>query len=250
MTKRTWLITLMTLSLTAIAPGYPADLLITQGDQAVESSVTSWTEMRFEGVVEQSYDFSCGAASVATILTYFYNDQKKERAIVKFLLEKIGVEKEKKGNREDLALSFKDLKKYAQSQGYKAVGLALPMDSLRKLQVPVMLYLKTSDYDHFVVFRGMDDQYVYLADPSFGNRSLRIARFKDMFYTSADSKYPGKALVLIPTTDEQKAGINGDYMKIPARSGHVFSVFSNEAAGNAIDDKAISNAITLNPMLR
>lgn len=33
----------------------------------------SWLELRDENLTRQKYDYSCGAASLSTILTYYYN---------------------------------------------------------------------------------------------------------------------------------------------------------------------------------
>ena len=41
-------------------------ILVATAAQAIES----WVERRDEGVVKQSLDYSCGVASVATLLTY------------------------------------------------------------------------------------------------------------------------------------------------------------------------------------
>jgi predicted double-glycine peptidase len=41
-----------------------------QGPARVE--VTSWRDIPFRTIVRQRYDFSCGSAAVATMLTYSY----------------------------------------------------------------------------------------------------------------------------------------------------------------------------------
>ena len=51
----------------------------------------SWVSFRDSNIIKQGFDFSCGAASLATILTFFYNevflciDDKNIKSIQKFL---------------------------------------------------------------------------------------------------------------------------------------------------------------------
>jgi predicted double-glycine peptidase len=47
--------------------------------------VKSWTEFRDENLVKQQYDYSCGAASLATVLKYFFNEEVTEKEIIKAL---------------------------------------------------------------------------------------------------------------------------------------------------------------------
>ena len=42
---------------------------------------------RDAGVVKQGYDFSCGAASLATLLTYGLNDAVDENALLRALIK-------------------------------------------------------------------------------------------------------------------------------------------------------------------
>lgn len=61
-----------------------------------------------------------------------------------------------------------------------------------------------------------------LADSSFGNTKVRIAKFKEMFYQRNDLHYPGKILAIIPLSEEQKRKINWDFMKIKSDPGSVY----------------------------
>jgi predicted double-glycine peptidase len=58
--------------------------------------------------------------------------------------------------------------------GYQASIGTLTMDGLQKSKVPLVIGIKVQEYRHFVVYRGMDQEYVYVADPMRGNiRTLR-----------------------------------------------------------------------------
>ena len=41
-------------------------------------------------------------------------------------------------------------------------------------------------YDHFVVFRGMRGDRVLLADPAWGNRTMRVGRFEAAWLDSPE----------------------------------------------------------------
>ena len=45
-------------------------------------TIQSWKEQKDAGVVKQDLDYSCGASSLATILTYFYQNPTSERQIL------------------------------------------------------------------------------------------------------------------------------------------------------------------------
>jgi uncharacterized protein len=60
----------------------------------------------------------------------------------------------------------------------------------------------------------MDKNYVYLADPSFGNIKVKKAKFQEMFYQRDDLKYPEKILVIVPNTALQKENILSSFMDI------------------------------------
>ena len=53
------------------------------------------------------------------------------------------------------------------------------------------------EFDHFVVFRGIDDRYVYLADPARGNVRTEIDTFEKQWQKNA-------VLVVVKPGDEEK----------------------------------------------
>ena len=190
--------------------------------------VKSWREMRDEDVVRQKFDFSCGAASMATIMNYFYDKNVTENGIVKTVLEMKGVGTEaKKLEKSDFALSFSDLAAYGQTLGFKGIGVAMDIDALSKLRIPVILYVKIRRFEHFTVFKGIKGDFVYLADPSYGNMKVKMAKFTEMFYQRDDLKYPGRVLAFIPM-DKKKAATNPSFMKVPDSSDYLYWYIENE----------------------
>jgi len=72
--------------------------------------------------------------------------------------------------------------------GFQSAAVRLTTAALKKLKGPVLIYVETSEYKHFAVFRGIHNGYAYLADPSRGNVKLPMQTFL--------GEWKGQALVL------------------------------------------------------
>lgn len=187
----------------------------------------SWLELRDEGLVRQKYDYSCGSASLATIMTYFYASSVTEKEIWDFVVKKKNIDfdalsLDNLGDLKDKGLSFLDLSEFAESKGFKAIGLALDFKSLKQLKVPAIVFLNIRKTEHFSVYKGMDDRYVYLADSSFGNIKISLKRFKKAFYQRDDKKHPGKILAILPKNIDRVVG-KPEFMQIK-QSSHLQSL--------------------------
>ncbi|MFT4768334.1 MAG: putative double-glycine peptidase [Glaciecola sp.] len=139
-----------------------------------------WLALRDKGVVRQKMDYSCGAAALATVLTYFYLDPVSEGALLEKTLNDRASELDsgspKKG------LSFSDMAMLAESRDYPVVGVDIVYDDLKKLSLPVIVALQVEGRAHFSVLRKIDSQdRVFLADPSWGNRQLGREEFLRSF---------------------------------------------------------------------
>src|ERR671914_1211590 len=80
--------------------------------------VRSLLEIRRENVIVQQWDISCGAAALATILTYQYGDQVSEKRIAEAMLRRTDPLRVKYRG----GFSLLDLKRFAESRGYIADG--------------------------------------------------------------------------------------------------------------------------------
>lgn len=146
-------------------------------------------ELRDVHLVRQQLDFSCGAAALATLMSYYYGEQTSEQELLDLLdiqIEKLTPEQIARKKRSGFSLL--DLKNVAQQKGYRGAGFQLSLAQLRQLVAPVIVYLHPSDYHHFAVLRGIAGDRVFLADPSRGNLRMSTARFL--------SEYGGVAFVL------------------------------------------------------
>ena len=157
-------------------------------------SVKTWEELLKQNVVMQRFDYSCGAASLATLMNYYFQDTVTEGEIIKDILSQLPEEQGK--NRQEIGLSLLDLKLYAQRKGYQAVGVKLKFTALKKLKGPILVYLEKDGYRHFTIFRGAVEDRIFLADPSLGNYRLPVYDFLTQ-WTGASLVLERKVLVYL-----------------------------------------------------
>ena len=148
----------------------------------VTRKVESMMGLRHAHVQLQERDYSCGAASMTSIFRYYLESPVTEVEVIQGLLE---IAKER-GTLEKIiqrrGFTLLDLKNFAESKGFKTSAFKLEYDDLVKLGEPALVPVIPYGYKHFVVFRGADEKYVYLADPSFGNYTQTIEDFKKDWY--------------------------------------------------------------------
>ncbi len=146
--------------------------------------VKSLLEMRQERVVVQNFDLSCAAAALATVLAYQYSDPVSESVIARALIRRPEYLANPDLVRYRQGFSLLDLKRYVESRGYEGEGYGeLVMEDLAEL-APVIVPVDLSGFPHFVVYRGARDGRVLLADPAYGNRTMRIERFEKAWIDS------------------------------------------------------------------
>jgi len=168
-------------------------------------SIKSWKEMRDFGIEKQDLDYSCGSASVATILRSFYGLDVYEKDILDEI-EKIG---------NDGTASFSDLEKVVQVFDFKGIGLSVSFEKLKSIKIPAIVYLRYRGLDHFSVIRGVSKTgTVWLGDPSWGNRKFTEFQFKKVWETRDDEKLKGKILLIIPQ-DKSIATLDKDFFHPP-----------------------------------
>jgi predicted double-glycine peptidase len=140
--------------------------------------VRSLREIRREGVIVQKWDVSCGAAALATVLTYSLRDPVSEREVATGMLRMTEPLKVKHRG----GFSLLDMKRYVAQRGLKGAGFReMNLDQLRELQSPIVP-IKQYGYPHFVIVRGVNEKgRVDIADPAFGNRTMSVATFEDVW---------------------------------------------------------------------
>lgn len=139
--------------------------------------VRSLLEIRHEGVVVQQWDSSCGAAALATVLTYALKDPVSERKVAEGMLRRTDPLRVRVRG----GFSLLDLKRFAENRGYSAEGYReLAVEELLKMQSPIVPISEHAN-PHFVVVRGLKDGILDVADPAFGNRKIPLERFSSIW---------------------------------------------------------------------
>ena len=166
----------------ASPPFFPASTLAQSTREAAgvqgSKNIRSLKETRGEGVVRQKWDVSCGAAALSTVLTYDFKDPTPETAIVVWLLHRV----DGKRVRERGGFSLLDLKHFAEARGYHAEGFSeMSLEELAAEKTSVITPIRAKGVDHFVVVKGIVAGHVVLADPAFGNMTMRVDQFQKLW---------------------------------------------------------------------
>ncbi len=139
--------------------------------------VESMKTLRFRSVVPQQYDFSCGSAALATLLSYHYDRPTEETTTFDGMF--------RRGDQDLIrtqGFSLLDMKTYLESEvGLAADGFRIGLDDLENLGVPAIAMIETRGYRHFVVIKGLRDREVLVGDPALGLKSYRRGEFEDVW---------------------------------------------------------------------
>ena len=138
--------------------------------------ITTLKEARFRNTIHQRYDFSCGSAAVATLLTYQYNYPVNEQAVFEQMYAR--------GDRNKInkeGFSLLDMKMYLESIGFDADGFHASLDQLQKANLPAIVLIVDRGYHHFVVIKGIRYGRVLVGDPARGTRAIPLDRFDQLW---------------------------------------------------------------------
>ncbi|MEM8864037.1 MAG: cysteine peptidase family C39 domain-containing protein [Planctomycetota bacterium] len=156
----------------SLEPGPP----IRDGDRRISRHVASWTSLKQRNIVMQQRDYSCGAAALATVVRYHLGDPVDEGVFLRALDQILTAEEIE--DRIENGLAMSDLRRAAVRTGYQSVAARLSLEKLFEAKSPLVVGIEEDDFKHFVVYRGTDLRWVYLADPIRGNIRVRICDFQ------------------------------------------------------------------------
>jgi uncharacterized protein len=159
----------------------PAQAQVRLGPEAAGGAnytvqVMTWWDIPFRSIVRQRYDFSCGSAAVATLLTYHYDMPTTEQAPFKAMWDA--------GDRAKITkagFSMYDMKLYLQSIGLASEGYRMDINDLRKAKRPGIALIDLNGYKHFVVIKGVIGDSVLVGDPMRGIARYDTATFSKMW---------------------------------------------------------------------
>jgi uncharacterized protein len=128
-------------------------------------TVRSMKDLRYNHIVSQQFDFSCGAAALATLLKYGYGIDIPETELIRRMMVFSTPEIVVKNG-----FSMLDMKHFVETIGLRGRGFRVNVDALHHLQIPVMVLMNIDGYEHFVIVKHAQDGRVFIADPALGNR--------------------------------------------------------------------------------
>jgi uncharacterized protein len=152
-------------------------------DHTFQLRIRDWLELKQRNIVMQRRDYSCGAAALATVGRYYWGDNVDEdlflRSLDSILTDEEIVDRIENG------LAMSDLRRAAVDVGYQAVVGKTTFEKLLEVKVPVIVGISPEGHDHFVVFRGTDGMWVWVADPIRGNIRMPVQEFTKQWQENA-----------------------------------------------------------------
>ena len=173
-----------------LAAGCPASAIELAVGQRVTVPVASMKEIKFRNTTRQQFDFSCGSAALATLLTYHYGTPVSEKVVFESMFSSGDQAKIRQQG-----FSMLDMKRFLATRGFVGDGFQQPLDKLLEAKLPAIVLISERGYNHFVVIKGAEDGRILLGDPSSGTRSVTRERFHELWANKllfVVHKYPGQ----------------------------------------------------------
>jgi predicted double-glycine peptidase len=167
---------LATLAALALPAAAAAQVRFGEDPGPATVKVMSWRDIPFRTVVRQQYDYSCGSAALATLLTYSYGLKTSESDAFTAMYAKGDQEKIRK-----VGFSMLDMKHYAETLGLHAQGYRLSLAEIARARTPVIALIDIGAYRHFVVVKGVAENKVLIGDPALGLKVIPAADFARMW---------------------------------------------------------------------
>ena len=153
--------------------------------------VRPYRVLRYQGVVAQTSWYTCGPATLATLLTRYYDDPSSEAEMLELSVKAM----QGSGKDPTEGITMLALKRALEAKGVPSRGFRVTLEALedyfREGGLPLVLHV-TRPQLHYVLGVGMVGSQLLLADPSFGVRLLPLPALV------MDKGFEGFVLVPIP----------------------------------------------------
>lgn len=174
-------------------------------------AVRSMNDVKFDAVIKQQYDFSCGSAALATLLRFHYGFDVTEEQAFRGMWAR--------GDRDQIrrvGFSLLDMKRWLGSRGLSADGYEVGLDRIAETGLPGIALISVKNYKHFVVVKGVRNGEVLIGDPSAGLTVIPREDFVD--------SWNGVYFVLSDDRDRARAAFDADrqwasYVRAPVSAG-------------------------------
>lgn len=161
---------------TLLAPALPASAIELAIGQRVNVPITSMREIKFQRTLRQQFDFSCGSAALATLLTHHYGMPTTEKAAFEWMWTNGDQAKIRQQG-----FSLLDMQRFLATRGFRGDGFQLPIEKLISEKLPAIVLITDRGFNHFVVVKGAEDGRILMGDPSTGTRIVSLDRFKEIW---------------------------------------------------------------------
>ncbi len=145
---------------------------------ALRYEVKPLSALKDENIIKQQFDYSCGSASLATLLNSYLGEKMTEQQVIQGLM----AYGDAQAIAQRRAFSLLDMKQFVSVLGYQGAGFTAEIEDLKSLKKPCIVPIEFSGYKHFVVYRGMYGDHLFFADPYLGNISFTVTDFKQIWY--------------------------------------------------------------------
>lgn len=161
----------------ALMSGRPAaaDVTLPAAAGAHSVKVTSFKGRKFLSVVRQQYDYSCGSAAIATLLTHHFERPTTEREAFDRMF---ALGDQQRIRREGFSLF--EMKLFLESLDYKADGFRVGLDKVTSVGVPVIIMVEIDGYKHFVVLKGIREGWALVGDPALGLKRWKLPDLEEV----------------------------------------------------------------------
>ena len=183
----------------------------------VNKDVQSIRERRYENIIEQQTDFSCGAAAVATILKYAYDQDVNEIDVLEGMLKVSDIQVV-----QQRGFSLLDIKNYIESIGMRARGYEIANETLDGVNIPTIVLLDIKGYKHFVVLKKASGDRIYVADPALGNRIMTrddfLQSWNNIIFAVIGSNFDRNTVLLKPKQPLTARRLHDVFAPVPEQS--------------------------------
>jgi predicted double-glycine peptidase len=175
MKRLAWLAVIAAVLAVMLDPARGAELGLPGGERFAVR-VSSMKALRFQATLRQQYDFSCGSAALATLLTHHYGFPIDEQTLFKEMFIRGDQQKIRREG-----FSLLDMQRFLATRGFKADGFELPLQKLFDAKLPAIVLINEKGYHHFVVIKGEADGRMLLGDPATGTRAMAREHFEQIW---------------------------------------------------------------------
>ncbi|WP_158680005.1 C39 family peptidase [Deinococcus sp. NW-56] len=158
-----------------------------------QAAPSDYRTLRYQAVVGQTTDFTCGPAALATLLTHYYGRPVSEETFT----ERSVADMQARGKEVVEGLTLLSLRNALTTESVSSAGYKLTLEQLRGVMEAGLPVVANVVYPrgHYYLVLAVDEQNVLLADPSWGVRSQPIANFLNAW----------NGVILIPEPSDAEA---------------------------------------------